>query len=102
VENNTPIFDAAFAELRRLHAAATPGEWNFGSSKGGRWQVHAAGQQVAMIWHTTAHPASSTGVYIAAIHNAFPALIDRLERAEAERDELRDRVEAHWAELRGE
>lgn len=88
-ENSITIPDAALAELDRLHAAATPGEWKFGSSKGGRWQVHANGQQVAMVWHTTAHPASSTGAYIAALHNAYPALRQRLNDAESRLAEAR-------------
>lgn len=73
-------------KLRALHAAATGGIWKLTKAKSGRWQISNGLVQIAQIWHTVAHPASSTGKAIIALHNAFPALADRLEELEAYRE----------------
>ena len=79
----TSIPDAELAELRRLHAAAN----------GHKLRVaHGTGRM-----ETDSSPSGYVGVCVwgsdaesfAALHNAFPALLARLEAAERERDELR-------------
>ena len=69
-------------ELERLHEAAPAGTWNVGKNKAsGRVQVYNQYHQVCAVWQTTAHPAAGTADYIAALHNAFPELLQRLREA---------------------
>lgn len=83
MENNTPIPDAELAELRRLHAAAKlPDTINIRSAT---IRVHPLGPDVCS---SDEHEAS-----LAALYNAFPAILARLEAAERERDELECEVE---------
>lgn len=97
--NTEPLTDERLAELDRRRKEVPANEWKFGVSKNGRQQVHASGPQVAMIWGTTDHPAKSTGEYIATLHNAYPALRERLRIAEAERDALREKCRITQAKL---
>ena len=82
----TPITDAELAELKRLEAAATPGEWETiprGSGLMG-YDVDQVGDEGIGI------PNGTRGMFerkedadsIAALHNAFPALVARIEAAE--------------------
>lgn len=111
-ENNTPLPDAALAELDRLYAAATPGEWQFAMyckpdgteiktvedvaetlAFAGRISPRAElfgvsvddGKDICMTGNgPTSHVNADS---IAALHNAYPALRQRLADAERERNE---------------
>lgn len=109
---NEPLPDAALAELDRLHAAATPGEWR---PEVPAWNKHRRNCKTAIssptgtVLNTITPKVPRDGVigyrppgeckiaqYISALHNAYPALRQRLldaesrlAEAERERDELR-------------
>lgn len=96
--DNTTITDAELAELRRLHAAATPGTWDYDgmhneiTTPGGDlyWLIvsecRSAPDQAQK--EQFGHGFDANFASIAALHNAFPALLARLEAAEREREEL--------------
>ena len=94
---NNPIHDEQLAELDRWREAAPVNKWAVGKSpRNGRVQVHNGQIQVCAVWSTFTNPAQGTAQYIAAMHNAYPALRQRLldaesrlAEAERERDELR-------------
>ena len=98
---NNPIPDEQLAELDRWREAAPVNKWAVGKSpRNGRVQVHNGQIQVCAVWSTFTNPAQGTAQYIAAMHNAYPALRKRLTDAEArlaeaerERDQLRAEVE---------
>jgi hypothetical protein len=84
--NNNPDLQ----ELKRLHAAATKGEMSVGSyhtllDADGK-HVLFTGVQTPMTPGPRQDQARANMAEYAAIHNAFPLLLERLERAEAERD----------------
>jgi len=82
--------EITITELRALHAAAPEGLWKVGKNKkNGRVQIYNAKHQVCAVWNTTAHPAEATAKAIAEEHNAFIDILDRVERAEREREEAR-------------
>lgn len=102
------------AELDRLREAAPGNKWAVGKSpRNGRVQVHNGQIQVCAAWSTFANPAQGTAQYIAAMHNAYPALRQRLTEAESrlaeaerERDELRGKAHieeiaeaGHWIDI---
>lgn len=77
------------AQLKDLHAAATPGEWK------SKWGFNGGGQRKFLVRGTGVdgdllryRNGDEDTDCIAALHNAFPALADRLEAAEADRDTL--------------
>jgi len=91
--------DIVIDELKRLHAAAPPGEWK---PEVPAWNKHrrncktAVSSPTGTVLNTVTPKVPRDGVignrppgdcktakYIAALHNAFPALLDRLEAAEA-------------------
>lgn len=78
--NNTPITDAELAEVKRLYAAATPGEWRMFYG-GEPLLIGVSGELVADM----EYPRDAEAVI--ALHNAFDPLLARLEAAERERDE---------------
>lgn len=72
------------AELKRLHAAATPGEWEAARySNYAGWSIYAPSGAgcIAERWYATGQQDEipRNDLWIAAAHNAFPALIARLE-----------------------
>lgn len=78
------------AELRRLWEAATPGEWAL-AWEGGKTGVLASmiGKLVAFIGNPDPSDGyeptrKANGEFIAAAHNALPALLDELEAAREE------------------
>jgi hypothetical protein len=76
-------------ELDRLHAETTPGEWqHIGNNVEHHGPSHefvlAACGSVPYSW-----PAEHNARFIAAIHNAYPALSARVRELERERDEWR-------------
>lgn len=75
--------------LRRLHEAATKGEWKATLPRSGRWQISNGRVQVAAMWSTTSNPGKDVAEFIAAAHNALPALLDALEAAESEVERLK-------------
>lgn len=96
--SNNPLTDAALAELDRLHAAATPGEWQINGS-----HIYGPDPKRSLIAQTLDWPTNSRDA-IAALHNAYPALRQRLLDAEsrlAEVERERDAAEALVAGLRG-
>ena len=84
--NNTPITDAELADVKRLHAAATPGEWRMFYG-GEPLLIGSSGERVADM----EYPRDAEAV--TALRNAFGPLIARLEAAERERDDLEAEVE---------
>lgn len=74
---NNPITDATLAELDRLHAAATPGEWQINGS-----HIYGPDPKRSLIAQTLDWPTNSRDA-IAALHNAYPALRQRLTNAES-------------------
>lgn len=86
------INDLDLDELKKLHAAATQGDWESTTySNYAGWSVWAPNGSgcIAERWYPvgTEDEIPRNDLWIAASHNAFPALIKRLEAAEAERDE---------------
>ena len=74
-------------ELKRLHAAATQGEWVSNSCESSqrdyaRITLAGKGSYVGDACE------NSDGACIAAIHNAFPAIVAKLEAAQRLRDAL--------------
>lgn len=111
MNNHPPIPDAELEELRRLHAEATPGEWK---SQVPAWNKNrrncktAVSSATGTVCNTVTPKVSRDGVigylppsscriaeYIAALNNAFPALIARLQEAEREREEVRADAERY-------
>ena len=97
---NNPLTDAALAELDRLFAAATPGEWQVSGS-----HIYGPDPKRSLIAQTLDWPTNSRDA-IAALHNAYPALRQRLLDAESrlaeverERDEAREAVGTLGREL---
>lgn len=108
---NTPIPDAELAEVKRLHAAATPGEWRAEQEAefdedgySGEIENHlVVGPIYTQIYNgdeipnvrdvvcavgLSAHARHGANKKaIIALHNAFGPLLARLEAAERERDE---------------
>jgi hypothetical protein len=70
-------------ELARLHAAATPGEWQVSGS-----HIYGPDPERVLVAQTLDWPTNSRD-YIAAIHNAFPAILEYVRELERERDRLR-------------
>lgn len=68
--------DVNIAELRRLHAAATLGDW----------RIHPNLKYYVLLPMNEAGDSNLDGnaAFIVAAHNAMPALLDRLERLESE------------------
>ena len=84
-------------ELKRLHAAATQGEWVSNSCESSqrdyaRITLAGKGSYVGDACE------NSDGACIAAIHNAFPAIVAKLEAAQRLRDALADCNDA-WESL---
>jgi hypothetical protein len=90
-------------ELARLHAAATKGTRQLGLDVYvGAYRGPDAKQKSVARYEKHRDAAFSV-----AIHNAFPAILERLERAEAERDELREesayiKQQLEWVEENGD
>ena len=86
--------DIDIAELRRLLAEASPGPWEYDGVPvdDSHWTVAeiARGAPLPMIEvpGSEAKDANADAALIVALRNAAPELLDRLERAEEERDEL--------------
>ena len=78
--NNNPDLQ----ELKRLHAAATKGVRKV--SLVGYIDAHR-GKKIKQV---ARYEKRADAKWSIAIHNAFPAILPRLERAEAERDELEE------------
>lgn len=99
MENN-PISNDQLAELDRWREAAPVNKWAVGKSpRNGRVQVHNGQIQVCAVWSTYTNPAQGTAEYIAALHNAYPALRQRLLDAEsrlAEAERERDAAAKEW------
>lgn len=81
--------DIDIQELKRLHAAATPGEWFINDHMRDEACLYIEAKvanhnhiYVGMVTPETQQE-RDTAQYIAALNNAFPALIARLEAAEA-------------------
>lgn len=97
--------DMTTSELRALHAAATPGDWHRDKNSGMSCDVRASGKRKVAITFIGSDAKTEKGrrkykqecddnaAFIAAAHNNLPAILDRLERAERERDEAEERVE---------
>lgn len=86
-------------ELKRLHAAATPGEWR--NKDTAAWAHPTAYVESVDCGHNIARLSLDltctvgkyereveNATYIAAIHNAFPAIVAKLEAAQRLRDAL--------------
>ena len=73
-------------ELRKLLAAATPGEWQAYENRSGTLYVAAGGEIVFFAANDDGTQDANTDL-IVALHNATPALLDELDalRADAER-----------------
>lgn len=90
-------------ELKKLADAATPGEWKVGEPDefGDEAIVPVSGGlAVAVMVNGSFHEASGTMVehdanaaFIAVSRSAIPALIERVERAEAENARMREALE---------
>lgn len=76
---NKPIPDAELAEVKRRHAAATPGTWRMFYG-GEPLLIGSSGELVADM----EYPRDAEAV--TALHNSFGPLLARLEYAERERD----------------
>lgn len=72
--------------LRELRAAATAGEW-WATRLNRDYGVFVGVAGVVITTNETEN-AESNAAYIAAVHNALPAVLDALEQARAERDAL--------------
>jgi len=87
-------------ELARLHAAATPGDMSVDRyhtllDKDGK-HVLFTGIQTPMTSGERQDQARANMAEYAALHNAFPGLLARLEAAERERDTATDDEAGHW------
>ena len=80
---NKPIPDAELAEVKRLHAAATPGEWRMFYG-GEPLLIGSSGERVADM----EYPRDAEAV--TALRNAFGPLIARLEAAEREQQRVHE------------
>lgn len=80
---NTPITDAELADVKRLHAAATPGEWRMFYG-GEPLLIGSSGERVADM----EYPRDAEAV--TALRNAFGPLIARLEAAEREQQRVHE------------
>lgn len=78
-----PLSDAELAEVKRLVAAATPGEWRMFYG-GEPLLIGSSGERVADM----EYPRDAEAVI--ALHNAFPALLARLEAAEREQQRVHE------------
>lgn len=87
------------ARLRELHAASTAGEWepshNVDMPKDDNWasdndkrEGRGEGPNHVGTFSEVREKATADAAFIAAAHNAMPALLDELEQARAERDAL--------------
>lgn len=101
---NNPLTDAALAELDRLRESVPVNTWGVSKSpRDGRVQVHNGQIQVCAVWSTYTNPAQGTAEYIAALHNAYPPLRQRLTEAEsrlADAERERDAMKEHCAMLK--
>lgn len=126
-----PITDAELAEVKRLHAAATPGEWRAEQEAefdedgySGEIENHlVVGPIYTQIYNgdeipnvrdvvcavgLSAHARHGANKKaIIALHNAFGPTLARLEAAERERDELREesayiKQQLEWVEENGD
>lgn len=88
--NPTPTTDAELAELKRLHAAATPGQWRMFYG-GEPLLIGSSGERVADM----EYPRDAE--WVTAAHNALPAILDHLEAVEREREELEAELEEERA-----
>ena len=86
-------------ELKRLHAAATPGEWVSGIKNIGVWtgKVGEGYNGIAQCYPDgyASDKWSADSKAIIAIHNAFPALLAKLEAAQRLRDAVAGRADCH-------
>jgi hypothetical protein len=109
-------------ELRRLHAAATPGEWCYddgvtdleGTPDAERgkpaWITTRGNKLIAELSGTNGELAcipnlsemDANGKCIVASHNALPELLDALDAAEQERDEAVALIDAAKSDVRPE
>lgn len=73
--------------LRELHAKATPGEWTYTvNAEGTRWILDSYAAH-AIACGAGYEPINLTNAtFIAAAHNALPALLDRIEELEGEKN----------------
>lgn len=93
-ENNTPITDAELVELKRLHAAATPGEMSVDRyhtllDADGKY-VLFTGIQIPMTSGPRQDQARANMAEYAALHNAFGPILARLEAAEREQQRVHE------------
>jgi hypothetical protein len=89
-EKVTPIPDAELAEVKRLHAAANGHKLRVKPGTG-RIEIDSSvpGYVGVCGWESDAES-------FAALHNAFPGLLARIEAAERERDTATDDEAGHW------
>lgn len=98
--------------LRALHAAATPGPWECGGkvlcdcgSSPNCWHQYKAQNDIFPPLGESGPVATVSAVeynnadWLTAIHNAFPAILDRLETAERERDYWKRQQQADFERL---
>ena len=99
-----PAMPVDLKELRRLHEAATPEPWYEQYEYDGSrtvCQMRSTHETICVnrATHVSGNPWERTkenGMLIAAMRNALPELLDRIEAAEAENAELeRDRERLH-------
>ena len=77
-----PIDDAGLARLRELYAAATPGEWGFDVDRANPSALVAGTDEHGAYVYIWAEADEPSGPWVAESHNAFPALLARLDAAE--------------------
>jgi uncharacterized protein (UPF0335 family) len=78
--NQPEITDAEMAELERKYEAATKGEWRYYHND----MAVISSSDMGIALDTT----DNNGMFVAAAHNALPALIARIERLEKEKAAL--------------
>lgn len=87
---DTPQSDGLAEELDALYAKATPGQWSLFNCASTIAVMGPTGNDHDTVVHWTGFDASdkpvkkraSNAAFIAAVHNAYPSIRERLERAE--------------------
>lgn len=80
--------------LRELHAAATAGEWHVTPLSFDYGIFSRAHECIALVDGAEPYKRGDNAAYIAAVHNALPAVLDALEQAQRERDAAKDALAA--------
>ena len=86
-------------ELRALYNAATPGQWQTRFLHRIVHAVRALDQRFCLLMNTDSSQDWRDCEFVASSHNAMPDLLDSLAALQAEITDLRDRYNAHLADL---